>query len=162
MGALVAEKDIRRHREVGAEHHLLVDRVDAEADGFQGRGQRDLLPLEQDGACGADMRTGQDLDQRGLSRAILSDDGVDFAGAEREVDLLQGVGAEEALIDLAQLQDRGFGRETVHEASQTFGYSSAWARGLLMFAAVIAVTPVSIDVGTAWPLLALNAISTPS
>ena len=56
--------------------------------------------------AGADMRAGQNLDQRGFARAVLTDDGVDLAGPESEVDLLQGMGAEEALIDLAQFQNR--------------------------------------------------------
>ena len=139
-----------------------MDRVDAEADGFQGGGERDLLTLEQDRARRADMRAGQNLDQRRLPRPVLTDDGVDFALAKREVDLLQGMGAEEALVDLAQLQDWCFSGEAIHETSQTFGFSRAWARGVLRLAAVIAVTPVSIDAGTASPLLAFRAICTPS
>ena len=91
-----------------------MDRVDAEADGFQGGGERDLFSLEQDRARRADMRAGQNFDERGFARAVLADDGVDFALPERQVDLLQGVGAEEALVDLAQLQDRRIGREIVH------------------------------------------------
>ena len=139
-----------------------MDRVDAEADGFQGGGERDLLTLEQDGARRADMRAGQNFDERGFARPVFTHDGVDFALPERQVDLLQGVGAEEALVDLAQLQDRCLRSKAIHETPQTFGFSRAWARGVLRLAAVIAVTPVSIDAGTAWPLLALSAICTPS
>jgi hypothetical protein len=108
------------------------------------------------------MRAGQNLDQRGLSRAVLAHDGVDFAGGEGEIDLLQGMGAEEALVDLVQLQNRRVGRGIVHGRPQTFGFSSACARGVSMLALVIAVTPVSIDFGTASPLLAFSAICTPS
>ena len=41
----------------------------------------------------------QDLHQRGLARAVLTDEGVDGAGADRDVDVVVGDHAREALAD---------------------------------------------------------------
>ena len=69
--------------------------IDAEIDGFRRRRQRDRRAAPEDFSRAAGMNTGQELDQRGLACTVLSDDGVNFAVLERQVDRLQGVSSRQ-------------------------------------------------------------------
>ena len=74
-----------------------------------GRGERDRLAVPEDLAAAARMDAGQQLDQGRFAGAVFADDGVDFALLEGEVDGLQRMGGAEALVELAQLEDRASG-----------------------------------------------------
>ena len=52
----------------------------------------------------------KDLDERGLSRAVLTDEGVDLTGRDVEVDIDQRPGARKRLAERAQLDGRRGGR----------------------------------------------------
>ena len=105
----VAEEDVGRNREVRAEHHFLMDRVDAEADRFVRIGQRDRLRRAS--------RLSPELRGWTPVRSLISVDlpapfsptiGVNFAFLEGEIDGPQRVGRAEALVEL--LAGRGAAR----------------------------------------------------
>jgi len=58
----------------------------------------------------------EELHHRGLAGPVLSDQGVDLAGAELESAAVEGVNAGEALADVAHLDE-----EIIHDA-----YPLAW------------------------------------
>ncbi|MNL16005.1 hypothetical protein D3C87_1370260 [compost metagenome] len=104
---VVGNRERRRHGEG------LVDRFDPGMAGIDGRGEMHLLPLEKDlAAIGLDG-TGQRLDQRGLARAIVADDGQDFPGHQVEVAIVEGGDAAIALVEGAG------GKNGLHQA-ETF------------------------------------------
>ena len=106
---LVAQKDVRRYRQMRAEHDFLVDRVDAEADRLMRTDQRHGRALPANLARGARMDPSQELDQCRLAGAVLPDDGVNFAPFEREIDRLQRMRRAEAFVELLQDENRRSG-----------------------------------------------------
>jgi hypothetical protein len=108
---LLSQEHVGRDGEMGAEHHFLMHRVDAQRDGVVGRVEVDLPTLPEDASGGARVHARQELDQGRFAGPVLADDGVNLSGPEREVHALQGVGAGKALVELAQLEDRDVGRE---------------------------------------------------
>ena len=62
-----------------------------------------LVAVDDDRALVGPVRAVEGLHQRRLAGAVLADDGVDRAGADREVDAVVGDDAGEALDDVAQL-----------------------------------------------------------
>src|SRR5450432_2202034 len=89
-----------------AEHHFLVDGVDADADRLMRAGESDRLAFPEDVAARARMNAGEQFDQRRFAGAVLADDGVNFALFEREVDGLQRVGGAETFVELLQREER--------------------------------------------------------
>ena len=106
---LVAEKEIGRHGQMRAEHDLLVDGVDADADRLVRTGERDGLALPEDFAAAARVDAGEQLDEGRLSRAVLADDCMDLALVEGEVHRFQRVGRAEPFVELVQAEERGRG-----------------------------------------------------
>jgi hypothetical protein len=94
---LPAEIEVLRHRQVRQQIDLLIDGGDARIDRLLGRARRDLGAAEPDDAGIAREHAGHRLDQRGLARAVLAEQRVDFAGPQGEIHLLQGAQRAKAL-----------------------------------------------------------------
>ena len=112
---LVAEHDVLPDREVVGQLEVLEDHPDADRDRVARRAEVLFDTVDDDrplvGAVGPVER----LHQRRLSRAVLADDGVDRAGANRHVDPVVGHDTREALDDVPQLdRDRPLGRGVPH------------------------------------------------
>ena len=109
LGLLVAAADVHvlGDGQVGAERDLLVHGGNAHVLGvLRGLdGDRAVVALEVDVAAVLLVDAGQDLDERGLARAVLAHEGVDLARTEREVDVLQGLHAREVLADAPHLNE---------------------------------------------------------
>ena len=101
---LAADEYIFSHGEVRAEVDLLKHRGDAHFDGSLRRSGTDGLALEEDLARVHLIDAGQALDQRRLTGAVLAQQGVHFAGAEREVHLVQRLDAGELDLDPPHFQ----------------------------------------------------------
>src|SRR5690606_30048793 len=69
--------------------------------GFDGRGELDLPAFKEDVAAIGTDGAGQGLDERGLARTIVADDGEDFAGHEVEVAIVERGDAAVALVQTA-------------------------------------------------------------
>ncbi|CAM5406999.1 hypothetical protein SCALM49S_08130 [Streptomyces californicus] len=102
---LPAQEDVARHAHQRDEVHLLVDGGDpgllrleraGEADGFAADAH---LPLV------APVDAGEHLDEGGLAGAVLADERVDLARAQREGDVVQGDDAREPLAHGAGFED---------------------------------------------------------
>ena len=108
---LRAEDDVLEHRQVVGEHEVLEDHADADLDRVRGRVQGDLRAVDLDGAGVRRLDAVQDLHQRGLAGAVLSDDRVDGASTDVDVDVVVGDHAGEPLADAAQADGdvRGWG-----------------------------------------------------
>jgi len=66
----------------------------------------DLLPVDPDRAAVGRVHPGEHLHQRGLARAVLTDHGVDLARLAVQGDPVEHLDAEEALADVAHLEQR--------------------------------------------------------
>ncbi len=104
---LVPEHHVLTDGEVRAEVDLLVHRGDA--GGLRGRRSREvaLLAEDEDVARVDLIDAGQRLDQGRLPRAVLTHEGVDLAGEEPEVDLVECLDAGERDRCAADFDDRG-------------------------------------------------------
>ena len=101
----LAEIDVLRHAHRRDEIGLLKDHRDPSSERFGGRFEVERLSVEDQLAGRQFIDTGQHLHQRGLACAVLSDDRVDLAGAQGEVDVLDCGNAAECLGRLTELED---------------------------------------------------------
>ena len=99
------------HGQVGEKVELLVDCSDAERLGVLRGGEDPLLARDLDAAGIRTLGTGQDLEQRRLAGAVLTEQAVDLAGVEIERDVVQRLHAGVELGDPGDPQQRlGHGR----------------------------------------------------
>ncbi len=105
-GGLVAEEQVFGDRPVGQQVHLLIDRADPCALRLQGVAEGDRTVLKQYLAAVGLIGAGQDLDQRGLARAVLAEQRVNLARPHLEVHLVQRAVLAEDLAHLPRLQHR--------------------------------------------------------
>ena len=104
---LVAEEDVLGDRQAVDQVELLVDRRDARAQGRERRREGDLFALPADGAGVRLVGAGEHLDQGRLAGAVLPEQAVHLAGADLEVDAVEGADAGELLDDAGHLEQRG-------------------------------------------------------
>ena len=91
----------RSHRQV------LIHRFDALASGIDRGVKLDRLSVQQHLAFVGNERAGQRLDQRGLARAVVADDGEDLAGQQLEVGAIQRGDVTVALDEAARFHHQG-------------------------------------------------------
>ncbi len=108
-GAPLAGEDREGHvvldRELVEEVHELEAARDAEPDLVMDRGPRDVGPLEVDPArVGRDQPADQ-VDERGLPRAVGADEGEHLARRHREVHVVHRAGGPEGLGELGGLEE---------------------------------------------------------
>ena len=92
-----------------AKHDFLVHSVDAVSDRLMGRGEIHRLAFPVHFATRAHMDSCKHLDERRLAGTVLSDNRMDFARLELEIDGLQGVGGAETLVELFEHEKRRAG-----------------------------------------------------
>ena len=102
----MAHEDVLGHGQLGVEAQLLVHRGDASGLCLVRAVEGDLLAVHADGARVRPVDAGDDLDERGLAGAVLAHQGVDLAGGDREVHVLQRPDARELLADALELEQR--------------------------------------------------------
>ena len=92
--------------EVVAEREILVDDLDPEGVRLLRLRHVHGRPLEPvlTGVEGVDP--GDALDERALAGTVVTDEGRDLTGVDREVDVLQDVDRTEALVHAAELEER--------------------------------------------------------
>ena len=103
---LAVDEHVLRDRAVGQQVELLVDDRDARRLRLDGVGEADLLAVDQDLAPVLVVHAGQHLHQRRLAGAVLPDDRVDLARLAVQPDPVEHLDAEEALADVAHLEQR--------------------------------------------------------
>ena len=86
---LGAEHDVLGHGEVGHEHEVLVHHPDPPVERVTGRPEVDLLVADVDLPVGARDEAEHDAHQRRLAGAVLAEQGVDLAGLNVEVDVVE-------------------------------------------------------------------------
>ena len=94
---LVPEEDVLGHRKPVDEVELLVDGGDAERIAASGCRATTGSPLQRISPSSGLVRAGEHLDQGRLAGAVLAEQAVHLAGADVEVDAVQGRHAGEAL-----------------------------------------------------------------
>jgi hypothetical protein len=102
---LVAEEDVLRHREAVDEVKLLVHGRDTEPQGGDRRAERRRAAPPGDHALVRLVRAGENLDQRGLARAVLAEQAVHLPGADLQVHTVQRTHAGEGLDDAVHRQE---------------------------------------------------------
>ena len=107
---LQRQRDVLRHRQVGEERGLLVDRRDAQGAGGGGVDVRHVPARDAERSRVCPLGAGDDLDERRLARPVLPDERVDLAGPDVEGHPLQGADGAERLGDGEGLEQRGHGR----------------------------------------------------
>ncbi len=103
---LVAEHDVLADRQVLAEVDLLVDGRDAGRLGIGGGREGARNPVDEDRPGVDRVDAGQRLDERRLAGAVLAHERVHLAGAEEEVDVVEGEDAGESNRDSRHGDDR--------------------------------------------------------
>jgi hypothetical protein len=104
--ALAAEEDVVGDGESRDEVEFLVDRRDAQRHRRLRIAEVHLLPAPADRARVGLVRPGEHLDQRGLARAVLTEQAVHLTGADVEVHAVQSADARELLDDAVHLEQR--------------------------------------------------------
>jgi len=112
---LAAQDDVLQHGQVVGEHEVLVHHADPAGDGVAGVAEAHLLAVDGDGALVRLLHAVEDLHQRGLAGAVLTDEGVHGAAAHGDLDVVVRDDAGEALGDAAQF-DGGWTRGRVDGA----------------------------------------------
>src|SRR5260370_4296741 len=102
---LPSEEDVRRNVEIVAQRKVLIDRLNTEPLGILGRFDADRVSVYQDVALVNRVDTGQNLDESGLARPIVADDGKDLPAIEVELDAFQGGDGSEGLLNALDLDD---------------------------------------------------------
>lgn len=125
---LSAHEDVLRHRELLREVQLLVDGADVQMLCILGRVDLHFLSFKQDLALIFGIRAGENLHQRGLSRAVLPQQRVHLALAHGEVDVVQRQHAGEALHDAAHLKEFRHGMFTPTFVDVRDGNAAACSR----------------------------------
>ena len=95
----IAERDVLRDRQGRHQAQLLRDRHDAGGDRIARAREMSLLAGDPDNAAVGTMDTRQNSDQRRFPGAVLTDDGVDLADADIEVDIVERQRRAELLAD---------------------------------------------------------------
>ena len=113
-GALVQQQVVTRfdaeHDVLGDGHHrdqheVLVDHPDPRADRVARGGELDPLAVQQQLTRVGPVQAVEDVHQRRLSGAVLTEQRVHLAAAHIEIDVVVGDGARELLPDPAHLEN---------------------------------------------------------
>ena len=94
----VAEEDVLGDRQVGSERRLLAHGRHAGVQGIACPFEPSGAPERLDVAGVRRQLTVEDLQQRGLPRAVLAGEAVQLAGTNRYVSAAEGVHTAEALV----------------------------------------------------------------
>jgi hypothetical protein len=103
---LRAEDDVLEHREVVREHEVLVHHADPRGDRIARGRERHGPAVDGDGALVGLLHPVEDLHERRLAGAVLTDDRVHVAALDGDVDVAVGHDTREPLGDAAQLHGR--------------------------------------------------------
>ena len=101
-----AEEQVVRDRHRRDEAQVLVDDRDPGRSRCRRAPKVDLLPVDPDRARILLEHTGDDLDERGLARAVLAQERVDLAGPQVEFHAAQCVDAAEVLDDVGAFDEQ--------------------------------------------------------
>ncbi len=101
------QEDVLHHRALRQQVKLLIDDADAGVLRLRRVVEDDRRAVEQDGPAVRPIGPGQHLHQRALARAVLADDGVNFAGIERHRHVVERQHTGELLADALHGQHRG-------------------------------------------------------
>ena len=83
--------DVFRDRQLGEKQHFLIDGSDAATASLFGRSEGFFLPFDANLSPAGRMDTSKNLDQRRLSCAVFSHQGVNFAGTNVKIDIFQNL-----------------------------------------------------------------------
>ena len=98
-----AQHDVVEHREALDQFEMLVHHADAQGVGVVGVFDADLLAVLFDRAVFRLVQTEQNAHQRGFTGAVFAQQGVHFAAAQLEGDIVVGLDAGEFLGDVQHL-----------------------------------------------------------
>ena len=102
-----AEPHVLRHREIGEQRGLLEDDGKPGLPDHVGVSAVHRLAVDLDRAAVGPDRAGRHADQRRLARAVLADEPVDLAPANRQADIGQCLNAGVVLVDAVESQYLG-------------------------------------------------------
>jgi hypothetical protein len=105
-GQLTGE-DVLRDIHPGDDLGLLVDDADAGRPSLSRIGESQLLAVDGQRSRIGLVVTVEDLEQRGLARAVLAQEGEHLAGPDVERDIVEGLDVGEGPADTADLEDAG-------------------------------------------------------
>ena len=108
--ALDTEDDVFEHREIFHEHEMLVHHADAGGDGGLRRTEVDAAAVHPNLAGVGAVKAVDDVHQRRLAGAVLTDEAVDAAAGDGKGNRAVGVDGAEALVDRAEFERGSRGR----------------------------------------------------
>ena len=101
---LAADEDVLLDREVREEDRLLVDDRDAGVPGTCRAVEEHLVPVDEDRARVGLMHAGQNLDERRLARAVLTEKRMSLPGSQLDGHVLEGTDRSERLRSALERQ----------------------------------------------------------
>ena len=104
LHGVAAQEDVLPHRAGGDGLELLVDHGNAHLQRLHGVGNGHLLPLKEDLPLVHLVDAEHALHQRGLPCAVFPHEGVNRAGAEAELCVIQGLDAREGFAHAPHFQ----------------------------------------------------------
>ncbi len=104
---LLAEHDVGLDRKVRREGQLLVDHGDASRLGVPGRARRVGQAVQRHRAGVGPKGAAEQFHERGLTRAVLADQGMHLAGCDRERDAPQRAAGTEGFGHAVHFQQWG-------------------------------------------------------
>ncbi len=103
---MAAEEDVLGDGERGHDAQFLIDHADAAGFGLGRRIESHALPPQRQLPLVGGVDAAEDLHQRALAGAVFTDEAVDLAGQQVEIDAVKREGAAEPLGDAGQCQER--------------------------------------------------------
>ena len=120
-------RDVLCDGQVGEERRLLVDGGDAERAGAAGIHRRHDVAVDDELAAIRRLGAGDDLDEGGFPRAVLTDEGVHFARTRSKETPLRARTPANALV--MEAADRSMCGWAIHRRDDTTGMQSAAGSG---------------------------------
>ena len=118
---LPAEEEVRGDVEHWHYGKVLIHGLYAKGLRGDGAAHVNLSSVDEDLACVRLQHTGEDLDQRRLASAIVTDEAQYLAREEVKIDLVQRLDVTERLRDASRLQDRRSGGGRHRPAATAYG-----------------------------------------
>ena len=104
LGIFVPQNDVLEHRHGLYQHEMLVHHADAQLYRLAGRVNAHLLAVQENLSLRGLVETDEDVHQRGLSRAVLSQQRQHLTPVDGQADVPIGVEAAEPLADVFHSQ----------------------------------------------------------
>ena len=109
----MCNENVFRHIQIGKHHRLLINRGNAVRLRLNRTIQRNRFAVEQNFAAVRRMYARHDFDERAFARAIFAEQRVNFAGIQRQRNIVQRLRCIKTLGDVFHFEDGCLGHRVI-------------------------------------------------